>query len=364
MRRLRKCLHKGNIVLTSATIVSSALLFHAVQADDNFNKRFYVGGGVGLSDLQPESPVESLRISDGKDVGLHLGVGFDVNRFLSVEAYAATLGQAEVEFLGADAGDVDYTVFGLSAVGYLFNSRSGLVLGDEDMTGLFRRQGASVYGRIGFGHMQNDSSRVNYKRVHPNHAAVGLGVEYGFNNGLALRSEIMSLDTDAQYFNVGILKRFGKSGAALPIAAAALPIAAADLPVAAEQNIEPAAALPALSVIEPIKFKAVQSPFIYFEVDGSTLSPESAQKLDEFAVLLADNDLELRVEGHTDWLAAEAYNMSLSERRAETVANYLVSKGIQRQRLSSVGYGETRPISSNNTDEGRALNRRAEIILP
>ena len=71
----------------------------------------------------------------------------------------------------------------------------------------------------------------------------------------------------------------------------------------------------------------------------------------------------LQVEGNTDWIADEAYNMSLSVRRAENVANYLVSKGVERDRVSTVGYGETRPASDNDTAEGRALNRRAEIVI-
>lgn len=355
MRRFRKTMLQSNVVLASATLFSTVLIFHAVQADDKFNKRFYITGGVGASQLEPESPSSALSISDKSDGGGHLGIGFDVTRFLTVEAYAASLGSAEVQFQGRDAGSVDYTVYGLSALGYLFNSRSGVVMGDDDMDGLYRREGASLYARLGLGHMQNDSDRVNYRRDYPNHVAVGLGVEYGFSNGVALRTELMSMDTDAQYVNVGIVKRFGKS--------AAIPAAAAALPVSAEPQVVRPAPVAVAPPSEPKMFKAVQSPYIYFDFDGSVLSPESSQKLDDFAELLKDNDLELIVEGHTDWLAPEAYNMSLSVRRAEAVANHLVSRGIARERLSTVGYGETRPISDNDTEEGRALNRRSEVIL-
>lgn len=362
MKLLRECFKKSNVVLTSATVVSTALIFHGVQADDKFANRFYIGGGVGVTELEPKSHTDALTVGDGADAGMHLDVGFDVNRFLSIEGYAATLGAAEIEFLGTDAGEVDYTVFGISALGYLFNSRSGFVFGDEDLSGLFRREGASIYGRVGLGHMQNDSSRVGYWRDHPNHVAFGLGLEYGFSNGLALRTEIMSMDTDAQYVNVAVLKRFGSAGDSLPLAAVALPAAAAALPVAAEQIAAPS--VPAPDTTESLSFKAAQSPYIYFDVDGATLSPESMQKLDEFAQLMVDNEVELLVEGHTDWLATEDYNMSLSMRRAESVTDYLASKGVDRARLSAIGYGETQPISNNNTEEGRAMNRRSEIVLP
>jgi len=150
--------------------------------------------------------------------------------------------------------------------------------------------------------------------------------------------------------NVGILKRFGS----------AAPAVAAALPTESEQ--ETSSPDPVVQV-EPIVFKPVQAPYIYFDIDESVLTPESNAKLDVFAEQVMDNDLQLLVEGHTDWIAPEAYNMSLSVRRAEAVANYLESKGIARERLTVMGYGESRPISNNNTEEGRALNRRAEIQL-
>ncbi len=337
------------IVVSGLLLTLSGLQGTSALAAD-FPQRFYINGGIGVTQIEPESSTDALTISDNSDAGGHLGVGFDLNRFLSLDAYAATLGSAEVEFLGASAGSVDYTVFGISALGYLYNSRSGLVFGDDDTTGLFRREGASLYGRIGIGHMQNDSSRVEYRRDHPNHAAFGVGLEYGFANGFALRTELMSLDTDARYLNVGVLKRFGSAGALPAIAAAA--------PVVTQKSVEPPE-----PPEEPTPFKPLQVPFVYFEFDEAVLSPEATDKLDEFAGQVLDTDMQLEVAGHTDWLAPEAYNMSLSVRRAEAVANYLESRGIGRDRLTTMGYGETRPISSNDTEEGRTLNRRAEIIV-
>jgi len=336
-----------------ALILVSLFLTVAPVQSQEFSRRFYLNGGVGLTQVEPVSPTDALKISDNSDAGGHLAVGFDVSRFLSIEGYAATLGSAEVEFLGTNVGSVDYTVFGLSALGYLFNSRSGLSLGDDEKIGLFLREGASVYGRFGVGHMQNDSTQVEYRRDYPNHAVFGLGLEYGFANGIALRTEFMGMDTDARYVNIGILKRFGSAGRAEPVVAAAIPA------VVEQVESAPKAAAPS----EPKMFKALQAPYIYFGVDDSVLTAESEKKLDGFAEQLKDSNLDLMVEGHTDWIAREAYNMSLSVRRAESVANYLESKGISRERMTTVGYGEKRPISNNDTFEGRALNRRTEIQL-
>ena len=333
----------------SPFLLASLSLPGTVVLADDFAKRFYINGGIGVTRVEPESSTDALTISDNNDFGGHLGAGFDINRFLTLDAYVATLGSAEVEFLGTSAGSVDYTVFGLSALGYLYNSRSGFVLGDNDTTGLFRREGASLYGRVGIGHMQNDSDRVDHRRDHPNHVAFGVGLEYGFANGFALRSEFISMDTDARYLNVGVLKRFGSAGA-LPVIAAA-PVVASVLP----EPEEPAE--------EPMVFEPLQAPFVYFKFDNADLSPEATAKLDKFAEQVEDGEQELQIEGHTDWIAQEAYNMSLSVRRAEAVANYLESRGISRERMTTIGYGETRPISNNDTEEGRALNRRAEIIV-
>ena len=318
---------------------------------EDFTKRFYLNGGFGTSRLDPEGSNDALSISDRTDVGGHLALGYDITRLLTVEAYVAALGSAQVEFLGTDAGSVDYTVFGLSAIGYLINSRSGIFLGDDDQTGLFRREGLSLYGRVGLGGMDNDSNRVDFERDNDIHAAFGLGIEYGFSNGVAVRTELMTFDTDARYFNVGVVKRFGD---VRPVAALA-----AALPVVTEKEVEPAADTAADTPV----VKPVQPPTIYFLSDVSDLTPEATDKLDSFAQEVKDSDAKLQVEGNTDWLAEESYNQSLSVRRAEAVANYLVGKGIDRNRISTIGYGELRPVSNNDTEEGRALNRRSEIRL-
>ena len=71
----------------------------------------------------------------------------------------------------------------------------------------------------------------------------------------------------------------------------------------------------------------------------------------------------LSIEGHTDSKGTEEYNQKLSERRAEAVANYLVKLGVDRDKVSAVGYGESNPVATNETDSGRQLNRRVEIIV-
>lgn len=318
----------------------------------DFTRRAYLNGGIGMTRIEPESPSDALTISDNTDTGGHLAIGYDISRMFSVEAYFADLGTAEVDFLGASAGSVDYRVFGASLLAYLVNSRSGLALADSDMEGLFRREGLSLYGRVGVGHMDNDAQRVTYFRDYPTHAAFGLGLEYGFSNGYAVRSELMSMDSDAQYLNVGLLKRFGDVATVEPV-----------LPPVVMQTAEVLPAPEPVVPEGPLMFKPVVPPFVYFEFDKSDLSEEARQKLDAFAEAVQDKDFDIMIAGHTDWIAPEQYNMSLSVRRAEAVFNYLTSKGLPPDRMTTIGYGETRPVSTNHTATGRALNRRTEISI-
>ena len=82
---------------------------------------------------------------------------------------------------------------------------------------------------------------------------------------------------------------------------------------------------------------------------------------DVVAVLKANPSLKIEIAGNTDSIGTPKYNMALSEKRANSVKAYLLKKGIADNKLSTMGYGLTRPIATNETAEGRALNRRAEL---
>lgn len=102
---------------------------------------------------------------------------------------------------------------------------------------------------------------------------------------------------------------------------------------------------------------------ILFEYDKATLQVDSQEQLGHVVVLLKDNpDLVLEVQGHTDAEGSDDYNLELSQRRAETVVDFLTLFGIDRARLTPKGYGESEPVESNDTEEGRAKNRRVELV--
>lgn len=101
---------------------------------------------------------------------------------------------------------------------------------------------------------------------------------------------------------------------------------------------------------------------IFFDFDKSTLRPESTAELDRLYQLLVDvPTLKIEISGHTDNIGSASYNQKLSEERAKAVVDYLLDKGISRDRLTYMGYGFTRPVATNETEEGRQLNRRTEF---
>jgi len=103
---------------------------------------------------------------------------------------------------------------------------------------------------------------------------------------------------------------------------------------------------------------------VTFKTASSDLNPNFTNVLDSVALVAAHYDKTLvSVEGHTDNVGADAYNQTLSEQRAASVANYLSQHGVAANRLAAEGFGETRPIASNDTEQGRSQNRRVEIHL-
>jgi outer membrane protein OmpA-like peptidoglycan-associated protein len=98
---------------------------------------------------------------------------------------------------------------------------------------------------------------------------------------------------------------------------------------------------------------------VNFAFDKSDLLPESYTVLDKAVKLLNDKpNVNVEIEGYTDYIGTAEYNQTLSVERAQTVKDYLVFKGIAERRLSTIGYGKGNPVADNETEEGRAMNRR------
>ncbi len=143
---------------------------------------------------------------------------------------------------------------------------------------------------------------------------------------------------------------------AAPAPAPAPAPAAAPAPAPAPAPVAPVAR-PA-----PVSEKVTFAADAFFDFDKSVLKPEGKAKLDDLVSKMGGINLEVIIAvGHTDSVGSDAYNQKLSVRRSEAVKAYLVTKGVEKNRVYTEGKGEKQPVADNKTGEGRAKNRRVEI---
>jgi outer membrane protein OmpA-like peptidoglycan-associated protein len=103
---------------------------------------------------------------------------------------------------------------------------------------------------------------------------------------------------------------------------------------------------------------------VFFDLDKYNLRPESFVELDRVVKLMKENpSIEIELSAHTDSRASDEHNLVLSDNRAKSVREYIISKGIDASRMTSIGYGETRPVAPNDTEENMQLNRRVEFKI-
>ena len=121
-------------------------------------------------------------------------------------------------------------------------------------------------------------------------------------------------------------------------------------------------AAPVAPPAPPVASKVTFAADAFFDFDKSVLKPEGKAKLDDLADKVKGINLEVIIAvGHTDSVGTDEYNQKLSIRRSEAVKAYLVSKGMEKNRVYTEGKGEKQPVADNKTAEGRAKNRRVEI---
>ena len=152
----------------------------------------------------------------------------------------------------------------------------------------------------------------------------------------------------------------GCDGAIVPPAPVVAPPVAVAPPPPPPPVIAPVA--PPAPPAPPAATKVTYAADAFFDFNKSVIKPEGKAKLDDLVGKIKDINLEVIIAvGHTDAVGGDAYNQKLSIRRSEAVKAYLVSKGIEKNRVYTEGKGEKQPVADNKTSEGRAKNRRVEI---
>ncbi len=322
----------GMVFATEASVADDA-------DGDKFDRRFYLGGSIGATELKPRTSGTDYSVGDDKSSGGAVTFGVDLTPRFSVEGFYSELGEAGINnsTTGEYAGKVDYSMVGVSAIAYL----NGQGNNRDPKGGLHQREGLLPYLRVGASKLDN-SSDLPYRQVNDWNLHVGAGAEYGWSNGFAGRAEFTSYDKDVKMLSLGLVKRFGKNKAA-PIVAAAAPVVA-PAPV--------------------VKSAPLDIRSIHFDFDQATLTTQARKDIENLlSTLKADPSASVLIRGNTDSRGSKAYNQQLSLQRARTAKNYLINQGIEADRLSVVGLGELNPMTSNTTADGRAQNRRVDFVL-
>jgi OOP family OmpA-OmpF porin len=338
--------------------------------------RWYTGFSAGQSraqihddriraDLTAQGEVVTTIDDEDRDAGFKLFGGRRFNRNFALEGGYFNLGKfgfTATTTTGSLDGTIKLQGLNLDAVGILPFTEKLSGLGRIGLTYTQARDTFTSTGTVVVTDPNPKNNEANYK--------LGLGLQYDFTPNLGLRGEweryrindAVGNQGDVDMLLVGLVYTFGGGK---PVARAAAPAPApAPRPVAAAvtQPTEPAL------VIVPVAARSQQYCSILdmqFEINQQSVQREYQAKVDRVGAFMRRYpDTTAVIEGHTDEVGSSADNLRLSQRRAESVVASLVERsGIARPRLQAVGYGETRPVSDNLTEEGKRLNRRINAVI-
>ena len=344
--------------LKIAALVAPALLAGAAYAAE---PGFYLGASGGQTTVDKDAGdfgyngPRDFKIDDD-DTGWKAYLGYNFLPWLGIEGGYVDFGGVSNKFRETNV-DVDITGWD----GFLVGS---LPLGPVD---LFAKAGAiNLKTDLNAGANSEDDNDVQF--------AYGVGLAYNIGHW-ALRAEAEGFDDneadDFYFLSAGVTYRFGGDKPAPAVVAAPTPIAAAPAKCSDEDGDgvcdtdDQCPNTPAGTRVGSMGCNCDYSMNLEFAFDSAKLSAGDMAKLDEIVPILTNPKVSYiggTVDGYTDSVGSESYNAGLSKRRAEAVANYLESKGVNLgSRFTVNGYGEADPVASNDTAEGRAQNRRVVV---
>ena len=211
-----------------------------------------------------------------------------------------------------------------------------------------------VFAGTGFDHLKPFNNPTTRMLVE-----LGAGVKYFFTDNLAVRADIRDIQDKYNHLamTLGVVYTFGGKK---PVYVKAAPVEPPPPPKPAPAPApKPVPPPPAPKVIDKMTLH------VNFDFDKSTLTKTDVTELQKAVAFVKKYPGgKIRVDGHTDWIGSDAYNIKLSERRAATVKDYLIKEaGVAPSNITAVGHGKREPVADNKTDAGRAENRRVEIAI-
>jgi len=371
-----------NVAKMTAIAAAALLVAQGAQAQEFVNPDWanhatYIGAGIGQTraNLEDQSIIRSFQVppirtvnswsSDERDVGYKLLIGKQMNRYFAVEGSFYDYGKFTFNTTTAQGGRLGGTI-----------AYKGVALDLLGMMPFSERFGA--YGRVGMAYTKAAHTFVgdgqaplgkfggSDKKLTPK---VGVGLEYKLSEALALRAEVertsvtdrIRANGKADMYSLALVYKLGRPVAAPYVAPAPAPepvIAPAPAPAPVAQPAPPVVKAAPVPTSEKVSFAAKA----LFDFDKSVVKPEGKAALDDLLAKLKGMNTEVMVTvGHTDSIGSDEYNQKLSQRRAEAVKAYIVSKGVDGSRVYIEGKGETQPVADNKTSEGRAENRRVTV---
>ncbi|MGR5069149.1 MULTISPECIES: OmpA family protein [Vibrio] len=310
-------------IAVAAVVASGSALMNSASAE------MYVGGKVGMTTLGDACYLNSPCDDDSFGVGLH--IGYDFTDIIGLEYGVDWLGHYKANFKSGNVVNIIDGRLAALTLAPKFNWH----LNDT----------WNLFAKIGGAYMMSGDE----KDFVPTGS---LGAEYDIDRNWSVRAEYqryhdMTDDTwknmDANFFGIGVNYKF----AAAPVAAA----------VVTEEVVQEAVVL--------TKTHKEEYGTGTFEFNSAKLTNEVSERLNNFVNFLNEYpQAKVEITGYTDSSGPAAYNLKLSERRAQAVADYLIAAGIDADRFTVKGMGEEDPVADNSTPEGREKNRRVEVVVP
>jgi len=352
------------LAVSTFSLASVPLL---VSADDSKKAlSWYVGTGVGLSKMTPDTSNSIFTVDDETDTGYKFFAGLEVKKDWFLELGYNDLGTAKM----VTFGEIDYQLIGLAGR-YNFFDYS---LNDESLI---------FYAKAGAAMMDNEAN-IPFDNVNSTQFFYGVGVEYPLVDDLVVRAELETYDEDASFVTLNIVKYFGRKSAVVKekseenepvkqeevekeepikevIAVAAVLDSDSD---GVEDSLDQCSNTIKGAGVNKVGCAIFETKIegVNFKLGSSELTDSSKKVLNQAVdALLKFPAVSIEIQAHTDSVGLKEKNQQLSEVRAKSVYDYLKSKGINGDRMESKGYGEVQPLVSNKTSEGRAKNRRVEF---